>query len=70
MVDGGITDNVPIREARERCNADVVIAINVGSPLLPSEQAIGILSVAALMVALLAEQNVSALRATLKPGDI
>ena len=37
MVSGGIPDNVPIREARERCNADVVIAINVGSPLLPSE---------------------------------
>ena len=70
MVDGGLADNVPIREARERCNADVVIAINVGSLLLPPEQASGIFIVAAQMVALLAEQNVSALRATLKPGDI
>lgn len=70
MVDGGLADNVPIREARERCNAAVVIAINVGSPLLPPEQASGSFSVAALMVALLAEQNVSASLATLKPGDI
>ena len=70
MVDGGLTDNVPIREVRERCNAEVVIAINVGSPLLPPEQVNGIFSVAAQMVALLTEQNVSASLATLKPGDV
>ena len=36
LVDGGLVDNVPIGEARERCNADVVIAVYVGSPLLPA----------------------------------
>jgi NTE family protein len=70
MVDGGLTDNVPIREVRERCGAEVVIAVNVGSPLLPPEQVSGIFSVAAQMVALLTEQNVSASLATLKSGDI
>jgi len=70
MVDRGPTDNVPIREVRERCNAEVVIAINVGSPLLPPEQVSGIFSVAAQMVALLTEQNVSASLATLKDGDV
>jgi NTE family protein len=70
LVDGGLVDNVPIREVRERCKADVVIAVNVGSPPLPPEQVTGLLSVTAQMVALLTEQNVSASVATLKPTDI
>lgn len=70
LVDGGLVDNVPIREARERCNADVVIAVNVGSPLLKAEQITGLLSVSAQMVAILTEQNVSQSLATLKPGDV
>lgn len=70
LVDGGLVDNVPIREVRERCGADVVIAVNVGSPPLKPEQVTGLLSVTAQMVALLTEQNVQASLATLKPGDI
>ena len=70
LVDGGLVDNVPIGEVRERCGADVVIAVNVGSPLLAPEAVIGLLSVSAQMVALLTEQNVSASVATLKPQDI
>ena len=70
LVDGGLVDNVPIREVRERCGAEVVIAVNVGSPPLPPEQVNGLLSVTAQMVVLLTEQNVSASLATLKPGDV
>jgi NTE family protein len=70
LVDGGLVDNVPIREVRERCGAQVVIAVNVGSPPLAPEQVSGLLSVTAQMVALLTEQNVSASLATLQPADI
>ncbi len=70
LVDGGLVDNLPIREVRERCAADVVIAVNVGSPPLPPEQVSGLLGVTAQMVVLLTEQNVSASLATLKPGDV
>jgi NTE family protein len=70
LVDGGLVDNVPIREVRERCGAQVVIAVNVGSPLLKPEDVNGLLSVSAQMVALLTEQNVVASLATLKPDDI
>lgn len=70
LVDGGLVDNVPIREVRERCNAQVVIAVNVGSPLLKPEEVNGFFSVAAQMVALLTEQNVSASLATLTASDI
>ncbi len=70
LVDGGLVDNVPIREVRERCGAQVVIAVNVGSPLLKPEDISGFFSVSAQMVALLTEQNVSASLATLTPRDI
>lgn len=70
LVDGGLVDNVPVREVRERCNPDVVIAVNVGSPLLPPGQVSGLLSVTAQMVALLTEQNVQATLATLRPTDL
>jgi NTE family protein len=70
LVDGGLVDNVPIAEVRERCGAEVVIAVNVGSPPLPADQVTGLLSITAQMVALLTEQNVSASVATLTPRDI
>ena len=70
LVDGGLVDNLPISEVRERCQADVVIAVNVGSPLLKAEEVGSLLTVSAQMVGILTEQNVSRSLATLKPGDI
>ncbi len=70
LVDGGLVDNVPIREVRDRCGAQVVIAVNVGSPLLRPEEVSGLISITAQMVALLTEQNVSASLALLTPQDI
>jgi len=70
LVDGGLVDNVPIREVRERCDAQVVIAVNVGSPLLPAQDVGSLLTVSAQVVALLTEQNVAQSLATLRPGDI
>jgi len=70
LVDGGLVDNVPIREVRERCGAQVVIAVNVGSPLLKGSAISGLLSVSAQMVAILTEQNVTQSLASLNSGDI
>jgi NTE family protein len=70
LVDGGLVDNVPIAEVRERCGAEIVIAVNVGSPLLRPEDIGGLLSISAQMVALLTEQNVTRSLATLTPTDI
>ena len=70
LVDGGLVDNVPIAEVRERCGAEVTIAVNVGSPLLKPEQVGSLLSVSAQMVNILTQQNVDRSLATLKPGDI
>jgi NTE family protein len=70
LVDGGLVDNVPIGEVRERCQPDVVIAVNVGSPLMKAEDVGSLLSVSAQMVNILTEQNVTRSLATLKPSDI
>ncbi len=70
LVDGGLVDNVPIDEVRKSCNPDVVIAVNVGSPLMKAEDIGGIFSVAGQMVNILTEQNVTRSLSTLTSGDI
>ncbi len=70
LVDGGLVDNLPVAEVRERCQADVVIAVDVSSPLLKVEEVGSLLSVSAQMIGILTEQNVSRSRAMLKAGDI
>ena len=70
LVDGGLVDNVPIDEVRDRCRPDVVIAVNVGSPLMKASEIGGIFSVAGQMINILTEQNVTRSTATLKSGDI
>ena len=70
LVDGGLVDNVPIQEVKDRCQADVVIAVNVGSPLLKADQVGSLLTVSAQMINILTEQNVTRSLALLAPGDV
>jgi NTE family protein len=70
LVDGGLVDNVPVQEVRDRCGAEVVIAVNVGSPMLRPEEVTGVVSVMGQMVNLLTEQNVSKSLSLLGPRDI
>ena len=69
LVDGGITDNLPIDVARAM-GADVVIAVNLGTPLAPREQLTSVLGVSGQVINILTEQNVQRSLATLKPTDI
>lgn len=70
LVDGGLVDNLPVSEVREACQADVVIAVNVGSPLLKAEAVGSLISVSAQMIGILTEQNVNRALATLSGRDI
>ena len=70
LVDGGLVDNLPVDEVRERCAPDVVIAVNVGSPLLPPDEVGSLLTVSAQMVLLLTEQNVTRSLTQLGARDI
>jgi len=69
LVDGMLTQNLPVDVAREM-GADVIIAVNVGTPLAKREDLKGILGVTAQMLSILTEQNVQRSLAALKPTDI
>jgi NTE family protein len=69
LVDGGLTDNLPVDVARAM-GADVVIAVNLGTPLLKREGLASVLGVTSQMINILTEQNVRASLALLGPGDI
>jgi NTE family protein len=69
LVDGMLTSNLPVDTARAM-DADIVIAVNVGTPLLKREALNGIMGVAGQMLSILTEQNVQASLASLKPTDI
>jgi NTE family protein len=38
LVDGGLVDNLPIAEVRSLCNAQVVLAVDVGTQPLPGDR--------------------------------
>ncbi len=69
LVDGMLTSNLPVDAARAM-GADIVIAVNVGTPLLKRDQLDGILGVTGQMLSILTEQNVQASLASLKSTDI
>lgn len=69
LADGGLTNNLPVDVVRSM-GADIVIAVNLGTPLLKREALASVLGVAIQMVNILTEQNVQASLASLKATDI
>jgi NTE family protein len=67
--DGGLVRNLPVEVARE-LGADVIIAVNVGTPLLPREALTSAVGVAQQMINILTEQNVGISLGMLLPEDI
>ena len=69
LVDGGLVRNLPVDVARSM-GADIIIAVNLGTPLMRPEQITSVLSVTGQMINILTEQNVRRSLAELKPQDI
>jgi len=69
LVDGMLTQNLPV-ETGLSMNPDIIIAVNVGTPLLKREELNSILGVSGQMLSILTEQNVQTSLALLKPTDI
>ena len=69
LVDGGLTNNLPVDVARAM-GAEVIIAVNLGTPLMTRDQLGSVLGVTGQMINILTEQNVRASLASLKPTDI
>jgi NTE family protein len=69
LVDGGIANNLPVDEARKLC-ADVLIAVNIGTPPLEREQIQSVLSVTNQLSLLLGQANVEAQLRSLGERDV
>ena len=69
LVDGGLVRNLPVDVARSM-GAQVVIAVNLGTPLAPEESLRTSLDVAQQMLTLLTEQNVQRSLRELGPDDV
>jgi NTE family protein len=67
--DGGLVNNLPVDIVRAM-GADIVIAVNIGTPLMSRDQLSSAVGYTAQMVNILTEQNVRAQLAMLRPGDI
>jgi NTE family protein len=57
--DGGLVDNLPVDIVR-RMGADVIIAVNIGTPLMSAEQLQSIVGLTAQSLNILTQQNVRA----------
>ena len=69
LVDGGLVRNLPIDLARAM-GAEVIIAVNVGTPLAPESELGNAVGVAQQMLRILTEQNVQRSLKELGPRDI
>jgi NTE family protein len=69
FVDGGLTRNLPVNVARRTC-ADVVIAVNLGTPLMKREQLTSVVAIAEQSINLMTELNVKQSLAALKETDV
>lgn len=69
LVDGGMSDNVPIDVAREM-GADVVIVVATQTPMLPADQLRSLGGILGQTVTMLILANERQQLATLKPSDV
>ena len=69
LVDGGVTRNLPVDVARS-LGAQVVIAVNIGTPLLERKAITSLLSVSDQLTRILTNTNVSQSLKELGPDDV
>jgi NTE family protein len=69
LVDGGLVRNLPVDLARS-LGADIIIAVNLGTPLAPEESLSTSFGVAQQMLNILTEQNVQRSLKELRRGDV
>ncbi|MDP2227379.1 MAG: patatin-like phospholipase family protein [Moraxellaceae bacterium] len=69
LVDGGISMNLPVSEGRKLCG-DVVIAVDVSTPVFREDQLGSLLSIGAQVIGISMQHNLSSQIATLTPTDV
>lgn len=69
LVDGGITDNLPIDVVREM-GADIIIAVDISTPYMPAEDVTNLFQITSQLTTIMTRQNVEQRLATLTDRDI
>jgi len=69
LVDGGLVSNLPVDVARQ-LGADIVIAVDVGRPLLRRSEITGVASVAEQITVIMGRDSVERAIASLTPRDL
>lgn len=69
LVDGGVSNNVPIDVARDM-GADIVIVVDIGTPMMSREKIQGFTSVIDQLMLVMTNQNSAAQLATMTDQDI
>ncbi|MGA9854507.1 MAG: patatin-like phospholipase family protein [Gammaproteobacteria bacterium] len=69
LVDGGLVDNLPVDVAR-KMGADIVIAVDVSTPLSNPQSLDNVVGVSLQVIKLLGNQNVNQSIKSLKPDDV
>ena len=69
LVDGGMVNNLPVSVVRDM-GADIVIAVDISTPLLTGDQLTSVVKVALQLTGFLTRRNTEEQIASLGPGDI
>ncbi|MDG4551511.1 MAG: patatin-like phospholipase family protein [Candidatus Contendobacter sp.] len=70
LVDGGVSDNIPVDVVRKLCRPDVIIVVDVGSPLAPASELNSLLSITGQLTTILTVRNAQQQIKTLGRRDI
>jgi NTE family protein len=69
LVDGGISNNLPISVVREM-GADVVIAVDISTPFTPADEIRNVFGIAGQLISIMTRKNVEQQLATLTEHDV
>lgn len=69
LVDGGVSNNLPIDVARSM-GADIVIVVDISTPLMDAEEITDVLSITEQLTNIMTRANTEVQLRTLQPGDI
>jgi NTE family protein len=69
LVDGGIANNIPVDVVRQM-GADVLIVVDIGTPLRTRENLVSTVSISSQVMTILIQRNSMEQIAKLRPGDI
>ena len=69
LVDGGITNNLPVDVVRQM-GAEIVIAVDIGSPLLQMDGTVSVITIAEQLTNILVRRTTDEQIATLHDNDV